>query len=303
MAMFVLAHLSDPHLGPLPAPRLTELLGKRVTGFLNWRRKRHLIHRGDVLARIVADLKAQAPDHIAVTGDLVNISLADEYAPARAWLAALGPPRDVTLVPGNHDAYVRGTARYRELHWSDYMRGDDAVSEGETVFPFVRRRGPLALIGLSTAVPTAPLMATGRLGAEQIKRLAAALERCGREGLFRVVLIHHPPLSTPARHLKRLIDGADLRAALAQQGAELVIHGHDHEHSLIELPGPQHRIPVMGVPSASAAPRGEHDPAGYNLYRIEGGDDGDWRCEAVARGLARDGETVIEIKRTLLGGG
>src|SRR6266480_6250459 len=107
--MFVLAHLSDPHLGPLPRPRLAELAGKRAAGFFNWRRKRHRIHRADVLARIVADLKAQAADHIAVTGDLVNISLTGEYAPARAWLAALGSPRDVTLVPRSEETRLNSS--------------------------------------------------------------------------------------------------------------------------------------------------------------------------------------------------
>jgi 3',5'-cyclic AMP phosphodiesterase CpdA len=291
--MFVLAHLSDPHLGPLPRPRLSELAGKRAAGFVNWRRKRHRIHRADVLARITTDLKGHAADHIAVTGDLVNISLAGEYAPARAWLAALGPPRDVTLVPGNHDAYVRAAARYPQLHWGEYMRGDDA---GETAFPFVRRRGPLVLIGLSTAVPTAPFLATGHLGREQIAMLAAALERYGREGLFRVVMMHHPPISKPARHFKRLVDGGEFRAALARQGAELVIHGHDHVHSLIEIEGPQRRIPVVGAPSASAVAPGGHDGAGYNLYRIDG-DRGGWRCEAIWRGLAGDGDAIVEIKR------
>ena len=290
--MFVLAHLSDPHLGPLPRPRLAELAGKRAAGFFNWRRKRHRIHRADVLARITADLKAQAADHVAVTGDLVNISLAGEYAPASAWLAALGPPRDVSLVPGNHDAYVRAAARYPQLHWGEYMRGDEA---GETAFPFVRRRGPLVLIGLSTAVPTAPFLATGRLGREQIAMLAAALERYGREGRFRVVMMHHPPISKPARHFKRLVDGGEFCAALARQGAELVIHGHDHEHSLIELEGPHRRIPVVGAPSASAVAPGGHNGAGYNLYRIDGGP-GSWRCEAIWRGRAGDGE-VVEIKR------
>jgi len=105
--MFVLAHLSDPHLGPLPTPRLAELMGKRANRLSQLAAQARLIHRADLLARIVADLEAQAADHIAVTGDLVNISLAGEYAPARAWLAALGSPRDVTLVPGNHDVYVR----------------------------------------------------------------------------------------------------------------------------------------------------------------------------------------------------
>jgi 3',5'-cyclic AMP phosphodiesterase CpdA len=131
-SMFVLAHLSDPHLGPLPPPQWRELLGKRATGFINWRRKRHLIHRGDVLARIVADLKAQAPDHIAVTGDLVNLALPGEYAPARAWLATLGSPADVTLVPGNHDAYVRSGIAASLAHWGDFMRGDEAAG-----FPFL----------------------------------------------------------------------------------------------------------------------------------------------------------------------
>jgi hypothetical protein len=55
------------------------------------------------------------------------------------------------------------------------------------------------------------------------------------------------------------------------------------------------------VPSASEAPPGEHDPAGYNLYRIDGRAGG-WRCEAIARGLTRDGSAVVEIGRTVLAG-
>jgi 3',5'-cyclic AMP phosphodiesterase CpdA len=290
--MFTLAHLSDPHLAPLPRPRLLELVGKRATGYVNWRRKRHLVHRSDVLARIVADLKQQAHDHIAVTGDLVNIALAAEFKPARTFLESLGLAREVTLVPGNHDAYVRSGIRYSNLHWTEYMRGDDEIA-----FPFLRRRGPLALIGLSSAVPTAPFMATGRLGGEQIARLGELLEHCA--GSFRVVLIHHPPASKPSRRFKRLLDGADLRAALARHGAELVIHGHDHERALIHLDGPQRPIPVVGVPSASEAPPGQHDPAGYNLYRIEG-ESGAWRCEVVSRGLSHNGESVVETKRIML---
>jgi 3',5'-cyclic AMP phosphodiesterase CpdA len=294
--MFILAHLSDPHLGPLPKPRLSELIGKRATGFLNWQRKRRFVHRGDVLARIVADLQVQATDHIAVTGDLANISLAAEYAPARSWLERLGPPADVTLVPGNHDAYARRTARHALLHWGDYMRGDDGDG-----FPFLRRRGPLALIGLSSAVPTAPLMATGRLGPDQLQGLATLLDRCANEGLFRVVLIHHPPSSNRSRHFKRLVDGAALRDVLARHGAELVIHGHDHVRSLSFVEGPRQRIPVVGVPSASEVPPGNHDAAGYNLYRIDGGG-GAWRTEVISRGISPDAANVIEIKRTVLSG-
>src|SRR5262249_9878384 len=183
MAAFVLGHLSDPHLAPLPKIRLAELAGKRALGFVNWRRKRSLIHRAEALARIVRDLTARLPDHIAVTGDLVNISGAGEYPPARRFLESLGLPTDITVVPGNHDVYVRGAAREPHTHWGAYMCGDDAAGPvaGEPKFPFMRRRGPLALIGLSSAVPTAPFMATGRLGARQTEELAAMLDRCEDE--------------------------------------------------------------------------------------------------------------------------
>src|SRR5438105_293980 len=103
--MFLLAHLSDPHLGPLPLPRLGDLSGKRGLGFLNWMRSRRLRHRPEVLDAVVRDLKAAAPDHIVVTGDLVNLALKAEFPPARQWLARLGSAHEVTLIPGNHDAY------------------------------------------------------------------------------------------------------------------------------------------------------------------------------------------------------
>src|SRR5262245_21702804 len=248
--MFTLAHLSDPHLAPLPTPRLADLASKRILGYLHWRRTRHRIHRAERLDLLVGDLKAQAPDHIAVTGDLVNIALAAEFPQARAWLDRLGPPRDVTLVPGNHDAYVRAALALHAPHWDDFMRGDDTAAFAAQ-FPFVRRRGPLAIIGLSTAVPTAPFMASGRLGTTQIGRLEELLTRLA--GHFRVVLIHHPPGRTRSGRLKRLTDAAALRAALARHSAELVLHGHDHVDALDWLEGPRGPIAALGVPSASAA--------------------------------------------------
>jgi 3',5'-cyclic AMP phosphodiesterase CpdA len=297
---FLLAHLSDPHLGPLPAPNFSELAGKRALGFLNWYRKRRAFHRAEVLAALVEDLQASRPDHVAVTGDLVNISLAGEFAPARAWLDALGSPTQVTLVPGNHDAYVRATADHWQLHWDDYMRGDDAAQNDR--FPFVRRRGPVALIGLSSAVPTGPFLATGRLGTAQLARLADVLGRLRNDGVFRIVLIHHPPMSKPANRFKRLVDGRAFRQILATHGAELVLHGHDHVHSVIWLDGPKNPIPGVGVPSASGIAKGEHDPAAYNLYSIDG-QAGSWRCEAISRGLRAGYDGIVELTRRILLGG
>jgi 3',5'-cyclic AMP phosphodiesterase CpdA len=299
--MFVLAHLSDPHLAPIPTPRVRELASKRGLGFINWYRGRHAIHRPEVLALVERDLAARTVDHIAVTGDLVNLALAAEFATAHQWLARLGPPERVTVVPGNHDAYVRAAAAHPLRYWGDYMRGDAAgpitAPGAPGHFPFVRRRGPAALVGLSTAVPTGPLMATGRLGADQLMRLDDALDALGREGLFRIVLIHHPPVSRLAQHFKRLVDAAPLRRVIARHGAELVLHGHAHVHLLTWLDGPRGRVPAVGVPSASAAADPHGDAAAYNLYAIERDADG-WRCEAVTRGVG-DGALTETGRRTL----
>jgi 3',5'-cyclic AMP phosphodiesterase CpdA len=294
--MFTLAHLSDPHLSPLPVPSVAELLGKRVTGYINWQRKRRFVHDPAVLAKIVGDLKAQAPDHVAVTGDIANIALPAEFPRGRDWLESLGSAREVTFVPGNHDVYVSEAALYATRQWGAFMCDD----EGTGGFPFVRRRGPLALIGVSTGVPTAPFLATGWVGTKQLAELSAVLNDLKSKNLFRVVLIHHPPVSAAARH-KRLLDAPILLRVIAAHGADLLIHGHDHAPMLNWLTGPNgSRVPAVGVPSASAAPGTSKDAAGYNLYRIEGSP-GAWRCEVVSRGITPGGE-VIEQKRMMLAG-
>src|SRR5690606_12283447 len=131
-AMFVLAHLSDPHLPAVPRPRLVELASKRGLGLVNWHLRRRHEHRAEVLDALLNDLDAQAPDHIAVTGDLVNVALPGEFATARAFLERLGPPERVSFVPGNHDAYVRAALAHSHTHWSHYFAGDDAAAEGGT---------------------------------------------------------------------------------------------------------------------------------------------------------------------------
>ena len=293
MAAFTLAHLSDPHLPSLPAVHLHELLNKRVFGYLNWTRNRHKYQRREVLDALVSDLHAERPDHIAVTGDFVNLALNTEFELAKSWLESVGPPDRVSIVPGNHDAYVRATQHRIAQCWSSYFTGDDA---SDARFPFLRRRGPLALIGVSSAVPTPPLMATGWLGRQQLDALEKQLDLIATEPLFRILLIHHP-LRSDAR-AKRLTDSADVLALLKRRGVDLVLHGHDHVHSTIWIDGPERSIPVVGVPSASALAHGHYPAAAYNLFSIAR-DGNAWRCEQIVRGLD-DQQRITELKKMQL---
>ena len=192
MAAFTLAHLSDPHLPPMPAARLRDLAGKRALGYLNWTRNRHKVHRRDVLDALVSDMQAQAPDQIAVTGDLVNLALDAEFAPSRAWLESVG-------AAGSRHGDSRQSRRLCSRHAASLRREPGGIicaattaPDGGISFPLLRRRGPLALISASSAVPTPPLMATGWLGRSQLEALERMLAGLAAEQAFRVLLIHHP---------------------------------------------------------------------------------------------------------------
>ena len=289
--MFILAHLTDPHL-PTPRGQLASAFAnKRLVGLLSWRLRRRHIHRPEVLAALVRDLHAQRPDHIAVTGDIVNIALPDEFAAAAAWLRALGTAESVSVVPGNHDAYVRVAAASSLARWDAYMRGDSpAPADG---FPFVRRRDSVALIGLTTAEPSPPGMAYGSLGNRQLARLGACLAEARRAGDFRIVLLHHRPIDEGLAHHKRLRDSAAFRRVIAREGAELVLHGHTHRFEVGFLTAGGRDIPVVGAPSASADTDASGHSAQYHLYRItaiEGG----WSLDMRARRCSVAGGSLTE---------
>jgi 3',5'-cyclic AMP phosphodiesterase CpdA len=297
-----IAHLSDVHLGPIAgfAPRYWDL--KRALGYANWLKNRRGAYQRAALDRIVADLQAQAPHHIAVTGDLVNIGLPQEHINALTWLESVGSPERVSVIPGNHDIYAWLGADPGSARWDRYMVSDaegamHAGSSRET-FPYVRMLGRVALIGVNSAVPTPPFVASGRLGAEQLARLGAILERLDGAQIFRLVLIHHPPLPGQAKRYRDLEDAAELQAVLSRHGAELVIHGHNHHSTLAWCTTAAGKVPVVGVPSASLGRPHKREPlARYNLYRIAGPP---WTVELVGRGLQQEGGAVVELERRLL---
>jgi 3',5'-cyclic AMP phosphodiesterase CpdA len=299
--MFTLAHLSDPHLSPMPRPRLRELMGKRAVGYFNWRTNRGAHHSVDSLSALVANMKARGFDHLAVTGDLVNLGLPDEYGLAHRFLESLGPGDRVSMVPGNHDAYVRGTALLHIDMWKDYIAGDEPAQDSGiagAAFPYLRRRGDLAIIGLSTAIPTAPFLATGKLGKAQLLEFERLLKIAKGENRFRVVLIHHPPAGRHSPH-EILTDAKAFCAIVAREGAELVLHGHKHKALLHKINGPDGNVNVVGVPSASNPGSDPARGGAYNLYRVSG-KTGAWSCEMESYGFAPDGGAIKKIRSTML---
>ncbi len=298
---FTLAHLSDVHLALRAGFGIRHWRVKRLLGYVNWHRRRKAAHLRSVVDKLTADLANERPDHIAVTGDLVNIGLPDEFAGALDWLQTVGPPDRVTVIPGNHDIYVRLWRDPGIGRWRDYMTsnadGAPYVSAQHAMFPFVRRFGRIALVGVNSAVLTPPVVATGRVGDEQLKRIGDVLDRLGRDGLIRVVLIHHPPLPGQASALRALTDAPAFERLLRTHGAELVLHGHNHTNTHTSCTWTGGAVPVIGIASASMGKIHHDEPLGrYNLYRFTVTDD-DAHVELVGRGLAEPGRPVVELDR------
>lgn len=296
--MFRLAHISDPHLSRLPATTWAQLANKRLLGYLSWQLRRRRRHLGAVLDALVADLHAVGPDHVAIAGDLVNLALPEEFAEAAAWLRRLGPPEWISVVPGNHDALVPVPAADGWGHLRAYATSDSAAQDGDD-FPFLRHRGPLAIIGLSSAYPSPPGWATGSLGDEQLARVARMLERLSGDGRCRILLLHHSPVDGVSRPRRRLIDAAPLRRCIAEYGADLVLHGHEHAFRCDQIPGADGPVPVFGVPSASVQSTSAIKGAQYCVYGIEGGDRA-WRIVAERRVFAPSSRSFVPSERRII---
>jgi 3',5'-cyclic AMP phosphodiesterase CpdA len=294
LTVYRLAHLSDLHLPADWTPTsLAELFSKRTTSRIAWRRKKHR-HSPKVLEALAADIAAWAPDHVALTGDLTNFSTADEFSRARAWLEGLGEASRVTVSPGNHDALVGAglEARFAALRPWFGDAGED--------FPFVRRRGPIAIVNLRSAEPTPLHLATGKLGEAQLERLDGVLEDLGHEGLVRVLLLHHPVVDGTVSKRKALTDAAALRDVAKRRGAELILHGHAHKPAFGAIPGPMGPIPVLGAASASST-RGGDEPAWWQAIEIEA-DGGRPQLRVVVRGYAPLRDAMDEVGRYVLTG-
>ncbi|HEX8951327.1 MAG TPA: metallophosphoesterase, partial [Polyangia bacterium] len=264
-----LAHFSDVHALSLDGVRPWQFFNKRVAGYLNLRLNRRDKHPVALFRAIVDDLNERPVDHVAVTGDLTNLSLRAEFDLAREILDGirLGPAH-VSVIPGNHDVYTLGALQEKlfRQRLEPYASSDGGAA---VEFPIVRVRGDVAIVGLSTALPSPPPLADGWLGAAQLDAVDRALESLA--GKFRVLLLHHPPYTNRHSILRGLRDRKGLQKVLARRGAELILHGHEHRDLHVTLPGPSGPIPVIGVGSGTYDDHRADRRARYNVYTIEAG--------------------------------
>lgn len=291
--MFRIAHISDIHLAPLPKLTLFELMSKRITGYMNWKINRAAAQRPEYLNALISHMIAQHPDHVSVTGDLMNLATNSEIERAGQWLenlaVKLGGRHMLTTIAGNHDAYVPGSLKKALKRWAPFV-SDGTTTPTADEFPLVHRRGNVSIISCNSAEATLPFQAKGYFRAKQAERLAQILKE--EKEQFRIVLIHHLPIENETAKYKRLI-GAELFCRCIQHsGAELILHGHTHLNSLYWMEDHNMKVPVLGVSAAGQIPNGDKPAGRYNLISIDG-KRGSWNCHLQQYGSAEISSTAF----------
>jgi 3',5'-cyclic AMP phosphodiesterase CpdA len=277
-----LAHCSDLHLLSHDGARWLEFANKRWIGAMNLLSNRSRHHHTDAFEHMIADLNELGVEHVLCTGDVTNLALAQEFAYARSRFdqLALGPA-EVTVVPGNHDAYVAEGIAHFASQFDPYASSDagwawsaeEPAEPGDDLrWPLVRVRGEFAVIGLTTSRATPWFTAYGRVGNAQLARLRRALSDERLRGKARVVAIHHPPAGKRAESwIRGLRDHQAFAAVIAEVGAELVLHGHEHRDMRESLPGPRGPVPVLGVVSGTYEAGVPARTARYRIIEISDG--------------------------------
>lgn len=183
--------------------------------------------------RMLDELESHRPDHVLLTGDLTAMGHPDELEAVHETVRPLLAARRLTLVPGNHDRYVRPRA-FEDVFGAALASDLPGLADAQG-YPFVKLLGEdVALVGLdSTRVRGWSQYVVGRLGRAQLGALVRALEHPALVSRTVHVLCHHGPLSSDGRREwveSALIDGPRLLEVLA--GRSVVFHhGHSHVRS------------------------------------------------------------------------
>jgi 3',5'-cyclic AMP phosphodiesterase CpdA len=229
---------------------------------------------------VAREVAASKVDHVVITGDLTNLALEPEFEAVRRLIEEeLGFDADrVTIVPGNHDLYTRGAMRARRFtrFFEPYLESDLpalAVELSLGRFPIVKLRGPLAVIGLTSAVPRLPLVASGEIGAQQLDALARILTHDEVKRRTPILALHHPLHNPPSRlatWARGLSDASDLEDAIRGVEHGLLLHGHLHGRMQRRFATKAGSVLSVGATSASLEHEDEHRMAGFNVYEFDG---------------------------------
>jgi 3',5'-cyclic AMP phosphodiesterase CpdA len=247
-----------------------------------------------VVAGLIADIAADPPDLVAISGDLTMGARRSEFRAARAFMERM--PAPCLAVPGNHDITPY---KLVERFVVPYARWKDEIAlETEPSWQDCR----VAVLGLNTArrMGTNLDWSRGRITTARLNHLLARLDALPA-GLVRIVVAHHPLLPPPGESTPQIVGNAKRAlAAFAAHGVRLVLAGHLHR-SYARLSAPEDKAPLIlqGGSATSTRLRGETNA--YNRILVT--DTGEITIEGrvwMGGGWVASAEQRVEVKEAVL---
>jgi len=197
--------------------RLTYLTLGRTTNAT--RRRARAMHALQQAARADAD-------HLVVTGDLTEDGVEPQFEVLAEVLAASGwNPRQVTLVPGNHDAYTDPDA------WTRALGGPLRAYAPTSAPGVVVRLRDADLLPVSTAIHQSVTRSAGAIDPDQLEHVTRHAQARVATGRPLILAQHHPPLKHklgPVQWIDGLEQHAELTRILERYDCVHVLHGHTH---------------------------------------------------------------------------
>ena len=229
-----IAHLSDIHFGRIAQPGIVE--------------------------HIVADVNANKPDLVAVSGDLTQRARTEQFEDAAAMIDGFEAP--VIVVPGNHDVYA---------WWYPLARLFNPLSRycryiTDDLLPTYEGDG-MAVLGVSSA--TGRTIKGGHITTESRDRIRSFFGAQPPER-FKVLVVHHHLTKIQALGPHDVAKEAkDTLAAAAETGVDLILCGHlhiSHVHPFETVPG-VHRVVIVSAGTATST-RGRRTNRRTNFYNL-----------------------------------
>jgi 3',5'-cyclic AMP phosphodiesterase CpdA len=257
-----IAHVTDIHCNLLKNINIKDFFSKRFYGYLYWKFSKGKRFDPSGLKTIVSEINKECFDNIVITGDLTQLCLLEQFRNVKEFIFSFLSPKKLTIIPGNHDYYTFDGKRYYSEVFKDF-----------SVLPYVKVINNVAIFCVDSSVVTPPFVSYGYVKKNQFEKLSKLLENVDKN-LFKILLIHHPPIKGITSFSKCLLNSKKMSKLLSKGDFNLVLHGHTHHFNVAYFTLNSGKIPIVSAAPLCYRLKELDQAGGYNIYEISHNNEG-----------------------------